>query len=296
MIFAFQPSPTGTPMEQKAWFYIERPDLKQNEIGNSGSFCPDCIFGLYAGISYFTPQTDATIPYHLWYKCGIYECWELKELKLNNLVMPGYIFGLQLVTKEKDSRLRLDTGFFKKETNTPQIPEIKYWELGFSYDYFFNLGKGTKGGLGFGLKQGKFNAKTYSFQEYLTLQDSYSIGEDYAFLIQTEWLITISNRASIELQLRDTLTGNSKGIFMRCLINFDFGNAGSSSGLKRSAKVEYQPTSVTSTPVMKEETNLTSADNVNTEVVSDTVTVGYEDYIKKADEYLSLDDLDNAFN
>jgi len=82
-------------------------------------------------------------------------------------------------------------------------------------------------------------------------------------------------------------------------LNFYFGNTGSSSGLKRSAKVEYQPTSVTSIPVMKEETNLTSADNVNTEVVSDTVNVkqeGYEDYIKKADEYLSLDDLDNAFN
>jgi predicted negative regulator of RcsB-dependent stress response len=82
-------------------------------------------------------------------------------------------------------------------------------------------------------------------------------------------------------------------------LNFYFGNAGSSSGLKESAKVEYQSTSITSTPIMKEKTTLTSANNVNVEVISDTVTVeqeGYEDYIKKADEYLSLDDLDNAFN
>ena len=83
-------------------------------------------------------------------------------------------------------------------------------------------------------------------------------------------------------------------------LNFYFGGDGSSSALKESTKkVEYQPTSVTSTRVMKEETNLTSANNINVEVVSDTVNVkqeGYEDYIKKADEYLSLDDLDNAFN
>jgi len=82
-------------------------------------------------------------------------------------------------------------------------------------------------------------------------------------------------------------------------LNFYF-SGGSSSGSKGVAKkVEYQATSITSTPVMKEETNLISANNVNVEVVSDTINVkqeGYEDYIKKADKYLSLDDLDNAFN